>query len=106
MWGTSSSSKTLDLTVAGVVAITHASIDRLVLPLSSLLLDLTKQQSIVQLAGRSPLGQALAVDTWLGAARAPRHVLRVGLAARRLARPPVLPAQLRAVVPFQASSSG
>ena len=64
MWGTSSSSKTLDLAVAGVVAITHASIDRLVLPLSSLLLDLTKQQSIVQLAGRSPLGQALAVNTW------------------------------------------
>ena len=93
----SSSSQTLDLAVGGVVAVTDAPVDRLVLPLCSLLLDLTKEQAIVELTGGSPLRKALAVDPRLGRPRRPGHVLRISLASCRLSCSPVLPAQLGAV---------
>ena len=70
----SSPSQALDLTVAGVVAVTDAPVDRLVLPLGSLLLDLPQEQTVVQLAGGSPLRKAFTVDPRLGGAGCPGHV--------------------------------
>ena len=101
----SSPSQALNLTVGGVVAVTDTPVDRLVLPLGSLLLDLTEEQTVVELAGRSPLWKAFAVDPRLGRAGCPGHVLGISLATRRLASSPLLPAQLGAVS-LQTPTSG
>ena len=101
----SSPSQALDLTVGGVVAVTDTPVDRLVLPLGSLLLDLTEEQTIVELAGGSPLWKAFAVDPRLGRAGCSGHVLGISLATSWLASSPLLPAQLGAVS-LQTPTSG
>ena len=94
---TTSSSQALDLAVGGVVAVTDTPVDRLVLPLGSLLLDLTKKQAVVELAGGGPLRKAFTVDPRLGGAGCPGHVLRISFTTGRLASSPILPAKLGAV---------
>ena len=105
MRGTSSPSKALDLIVRGVVAVTDTPVDRLVLPLGSLLLDLPKEQTVVELTGGSPLWKTLTVDPRFGGAGCPGHVFGISLATSRLPTSPFFPAQLR-TVSLQTPASG